>query len=77
MPGTPRSPGSNLDTHISQAQGRWTSRAWASTRKGVAGENHVVRQLVAGKDYLFADRGDAALKRFDEPVRLFEVRSRD
>jgi class 3 adenylate cyclase/pimeloyl-ACP methyl ester carboxylesterase len=34
----------------------------------------VVRQLVAGKDFLFADRGEAALKGFDEPVRLFEVR---
>jgi class 3 adenylate cyclase len=34
----------------------------------------VVRQLVAGKDFLFADRGEAALKGFDEPVRLFEVK---
>jgi adenylate cyclase len=34
----------------------------------------VVRQLVAGKDFLFADRGEAALKGFDEPVRLYEVR---
>jgi class 3 adenylate cyclase/pimeloyl-ACP methyl ester carboxylesterase len=37
----------------------------------------VVRQLVAGKDFLFADRGEAALKGFDEPVRLYEVRWRD
>jgi adenylate cyclase len=36
----------------------------------------VVRQLVAGKDFLFADRGKAALKGFDEPVRLYEVRWR-
>jgi len=34
----------------------------------------VVRQLVAGKDFLFADRGEASLKGFDEPVRLYEVR---
>jgi class 3 adenylate cyclase len=36
----------------------------------------VVRQLAAGKDFLFSDRGVAALKGFDEPVRLFEVRWR-
>jgi adenylate cyclase len=36
----------------------------------------VVRQLVAGKDFLFADRGEVALKGFDEPVRLYEVRWR-
>jgi class 3 adenylate cyclase len=35
-----------------------------------------VRQLVAGKDFLFTDRGEASLKGFDEPVRLFEVRWR-
>ena len=37
----------------------------------------VVRQLAAGKDFLFATRGVARLKGFDEPVRLFEVRWRD
>jgi class 3 adenylate cyclase len=34
----------------------------------------VVRQLVAGKGFLFADRGEAALRGFEDPVRLFEVR---
>jgi class 3 adenylate cyclase/pimeloyl-ACP methyl ester carboxylesterase len=34
----------------------------------------VVRQLAAGKGYLFADTGEAPLRGFDEPVRLFEVR---
>ncbi len=34
----------------------------------------VVRQLVAGKEFLFADRGEVALRGFDEPVRLYEVR---
>jgi class 3 adenylate cyclase len=33
-----------------------------------------VRGLVAGKQFLFADRGEVALKGFDEPVRLYEVR---
>ena len=32
------------------------------------------RGLVAGKDYLFDDRGPAPLKGFEEPVRLFGVR---
>jgi adenylate cyclase len=34
----------------------------------------VVRQLVAGKGFLFADRGEVELKGFEEPVRLYEVR---
>ena len=33
----------------------------------------VVRQLVAGKGFLFADRGEVALRGFEEPVRLFEL----
>ena len=37
----------------------------------------VVRQLVAGKRFLFADRGETALRGFEEPVRLFEVRWRE
>jgi class 3 adenylate cyclase len=34
----------------------------------------VVRQLVAGKGFLFADRGDTVLRGFDDPVRLYAVR---
>jgi class 3 adenylate cyclase len=34
----------------------------------------VVRQLVAGKEFLFADRGDTELRGFEDPVRLYEVR---
>ncbi|HEY5624928.1 MAG TPA: adenylate/guanylate cyclase domain-containing protein, partial [Dehalococcoidia bacterium] len=34
----------------------------------------VVRQLVAGKKFLFNDRGDTVLRGFDEAVRLFEMR---
>ena len=37
----------------------------------------VVRQLVKGKYFLFADRGETSLKGFDEPVRLYEVSWRD
>jgi len=36
----------------------------------------VVRQLVAGKGFLFAGRGDVALRGFEDPVRLYEVRWR-
>jgi len=37
----------------------------------------VVRELAAGKGFLFTDRGDVALRGFDEPVRLYEVRWRE
>jgi class 3 adenylate cyclase len=37
----------------------------------------VVRQLVAGKSFLFADGGDVALRGFEDPVRIYEVRWRD
>ena len=33
----------------------------------------VVRQLVAGKGFLFNDRGEHALKGFEDPVRVWEV----
>jgi len=34
----------------------------------------VVRQLVAGKGFTFADRGEMEMRGFEEPVRLYEVR---
>ena len=37
----------------------------------------VVRQLAAGKGFLFADAGASALKGFDEPVRLYSLRWRE
>jgi class 3 adenylate cyclase len=37
----------------------------------------VVRQLVAGKGFLFSDRGDVVLRGFEDPVRLYEVRWRE
>jgi class 3 adenylate cyclase len=33
-----------------------------------------LRGLVAGKGFLFSDRGDVALRGFEDPVRLYEVR---
>jgi class 3 adenylate cyclase len=34
---------------------------------------NVVRELAAGKQFLFADHGDTVLRGFEDPVRLFEV----
>jgi class 3 adenylate cyclase len=36
----------------------------------------VVRQLVAGKGFLFNDRGEQALRGFEDPVRVYEVQWR-
>jgi class 3 adenylate cyclase len=36
-----------------------------------------VRHLLSGKSYVYADRGEVALKGFDDAVRLYEVRWRD
>ena len=42
-------------------------------REGVGADTPVgLGKLVAGKDFLFAVRGEASLKGFDEPVRLYE-----
>jgi adenylate cyclase len=37
----------------------------------------VVRELAAGKGFLFSDRGEAVLRGFEDPVRLYEVRWRE
>jgi class 3 adenylate cyclase len=37
----------------------------------------VVRELAAGKGFLLSDRGDVALRGFEDPVRLFEARWRE
>ncbi len=39
--------------------------------------SNVVRELVAGKGFLFADHGETVLRGFDEPVRVFELHWRD
>jgi len=36
-----------------------------------------VRELCAGKGFLFADRGELALRGFEDPVRAYEVRWRE
>ena len=35
---------------------------------------NVVRELAEGKQFMFGDRGETALRGFDDPVRLYEVR---
>lgn len=39
--------------------------------------SNVVRELAAGKGFLFANSGDVVLKGFEDPVRLYEVRWRE
>jgi class 3 adenylate cyclase len=48
--------------------------------QAAAGEilaSNVVRELAAGKGFLFADRGESVLRGFEDPVRLYEVRWRE
>jgi len=53
------------------------ARITATAKGGEILVANVVRELAEGKDFLFADRGEATLKGFDESVRLFEVRWRE
>ncbi|TET98005.1 MAG: hypothetical protein E3J29_04020 [Dehalococcoidia bacterium] len=53
------------------------ARIAAKAQGGEILASDVVRQLVAGKEFLFSDRGEVALRGFDEPVRLYEVRWRE
>ena len=58
------------------ARGTAVNLAARIAAKAEGGEilaSDVVRQLVAGKGFLFSDRGDAALRGFEDPVRLYEV----
>ena len=53
------------------------ARITAAAKGGEILVANVVRELAKGKDFLFGDRGETALKGFDDPVRLFEVRWRE
>jgi class 3 adenylate cyclase len=53
------------------------ARVCARTEPGDILTTDVVRQLVAGKGFLFADHGEEELRGFEDPVRLFEVRWRE
>jgi class 3 adenylate cyclase/pimeloyl-ACP methyl ester carboxylesterase len=49
------------------------ARISAAAEGGQILASDVVRQLLAGKGFVFEERGEHALKGFDEPVRLYEV----
>ncbi len=50
------------------------ARIAAKAKGGEILASNVVRELVAGKEFLFADRGETSLRGFEDPVRLYEVR---
>jgi len=50
------------------------SRIASSARGGEILVANVVRELVAGKGFLFASRGDVALRGLDDPVHVYELR---
>jgi class 3 adenylate cyclase len=53
------------------------ARICAHAEPGEIVAANVVRELAAGKGFLLGDRGDVALRGFEDPVRLFEVRWRE
>jgi len=50
------------------------ARIVAKTDGGEILVSNVVRELVAGKKFLFSDRGETELRGFADPVRVYEVR---
>ncbi|MDO8615822.1 MAG: adenylate/guanylate cyclase domain-containing protein [Dehalococcoidia bacterium] len=53
------------------------ARIAAQAKGGEILVSNVVRELVAGKGFLFADRGDTVLRGFEDPVRVYEARWRE
>lgn len=49
------------------------ARIAAQARGGEILASLVVRELAAGKGFLFADRGETALHGFDDPIRIYEL----
>ncbi len=50
------------------------ARIAAKADAGKIVASDVVRQLVAGKDFLFSDLGETEMRGFEDPVRLYELR---
>jgi class 3 adenylate cyclase len=50
------------------------ARIAAQAKGGEILAANVVRELAAGKGFLFSDRGDVVLRGFEDPMRLYEVR---
>src|SRR3990172_11387533 len=55
----------------------WAARIAALAQGGEILAANGVRELAEGKGFMFGDRGEVALRGFDDPVRLFEVRWRE
>jgi len=53
------------------------SRIASSAGAGEILTSVAVRELCAGKGFLFADRGESVLRGFEDPVRMYEVRWRE
>ena len=53
------------------------ARIAAAAKGGGILVSNVVRELAKGKRFLFADQGEATLRGFEDPVRLYEVRWRE
>lgn len=50
------------------------ARICAQAQPGRIVASNVVRELAAGKGFMFSDMGEAVLRGFENPVRLYEVR---
>ncbi len=50
------------------------ARICATAEPGTILASNVVRELSAGKGFLFSAQGDVVLRGFEDPVRLYEVR---
>jgi class 3 adenylate cyclase len=50
------------------------SRIAAQAKGGEIILANVVRELAAGKGFMFSDRGEIVLRGFDDPVRLYELK---
>jgi adenylate cyclase len=50
------------------------ARAASKAQGGQILVTNVVRELVAGKGFAFADAGEFEMKGFEDPVRLYELR---
>jgi class 3 adenylate cyclase len=65
------SPGGQADLFGTAVQ--LAARVCAKAEPGEILATNVVRELAAGKGFLFSDRGDEPLRGFEDPVRLYEV----
>jgi len=63
------------DGDIFGAAVQLAARVCARAEAGQVLVSNVVRELAMGKGFLFSDVGDVVLKGFEDPVRLYEVRS--